>query len=307
MDEWFVHFEVNKNLVGTLRVPKDQVEKLQVSPIEISIDGKVVMSHFKNGGPEDNGRILIQMDTELPREFESLDIRVPEDLLDENQSLVGFLAFSGSEPTTLLIPPGGHKTFSSDRTALSTWQFFQLGGEHILTGYDHLLFLFCLLVSGGTLRHFAWVLTAFTLGHSLTLAASVLGYISLPSNIVEATIALSIVAAAALNFRSLEKSELRETQSSTSRVAMAGGFGLIHGLGFAVILNDIGIQGGQVLAPLIAFNLGIEASQLTIALCCYPFLIAAHRSKKRRLFVTTSSSIAILFGSFWFCERIGLI
>ena len=304
LDEWFVNFEVDQTLVGHLRVPFDQVERLKGTPIQVSVKGKEVAVRLEMQGTEESGRALIKLTADLPADVEELRIQVPQGLLDENQSLVGFLSFSGAHPTTLLIPPGGEKSFQTHKTKLSAWQFFKLGGQHIVIGYDHLLFLFCLLIPGGTLRHFALVLTAFTLGHSTTLAASVLGYLSVPSHLVEATIALSIVLAAAMNFRSLDTPDDEGQLSSKSRVLMAGGFGLVHGLGFAGILLDIGVRAGQVFAPLVGFNLGIEAGQMVIAACCYPFILAAHRSSKRRVFLITASCLAIAFGAIWFFERI---
>lgn len=137
--------------------------------------------------------------------------------------------------------------------------YFRLGVEHILLGVDHLLFVLALvmLVRGG--RRLVGAVTAFTAAHSLTLAASVLGYVRVPSPPVEAVIALSIV------FVAREIASRREGRPGlTERKPWiaAFGFGLLHGLGFAGALSEVGVPPGAVPAALLFFNLGVEAGQL---------------------------------------------
>ena len=133
-----------------------------------------------------------------------------------------------------------------------------LGVEHILSGYDHLLFVIGLLFLVGFQRQLVWTISAFTLAHSLTLASAALGWITLRSAPVEATIALSIVLVA---YEALNK---RQTLSRRLPALVAFGFGLVHGLGFAGVLQEIGLPQQHLLAALLAFNLGVEVGQLMV-------------------------------------------
>ena len=147
--------------------------------------------------------------------------------------------------------------------AQSGWEvartYFQLGVDHILSGLDHLLFVFALIL----LIHDRWMLvktiTAFTLAHSITLAGASLGYFSLPQKPVEATIALSI-AFVASELIKMRPGERRLSESYPWTVAFA--FGLLHGFGFAGALKEIGLPQSDVPLALLTFNLGVEAGQL---------------------------------------------
>lgn len=137
--------------------------------------------------------------------------------------------------------------------------YFLLGVDHILTGFDHLLFVLALIL----LIHDRWMLvktvTAFTIAHSITLAGATLGYISLPQKPVEATIALSIAFVA---------SELVKVRSGERRLSenypwiVAFVFGLLHGFGFAGALKEAGLPQTDISLALLTFNLGVEAGQL---------------------------------------------
>ncbi len=136
--------------------------------------------------------------------------------------------------------------------------YLRLGVEHILTGPDHLLFVVGLVLLAGTLRRVLGTVSAFTLGHSVTLSLAVLGVTAVPVRAVEVAIALSVLALAV---------ELaREAGSATAMRrhpwVMAFAFGLLHGLGFAGALRDAGLPAGEVPLALLAFNLGIELGQL---------------------------------------------
>lgn len=131
-----------------------------------------------------------------------------------------------------------------------------LGIEHILTGIDHLLFVISLLFLVGFERRLLWTITAFTAAHSLTLALSALGWLTLRSPPVEATIALSIVLVAG------EALHQRDTLSRRWPALVAFGFGLMHGLGFAGALKDIGLPDNHLPVALLTFNVGVELGQL---------------------------------------------
>jgi hydrogenase/urease accessory protein HupE len=131
-----------------------------------------------------------------------------------------------------------------------------LGVEHILTGIDHLLFVIGLLFLVGFNRRLLWTITAFTAAHSVTLASSALGWLALRPPPVEATIALSIVLVAA------EALHRRETLARRWPALVAFLFGLVHGLGFAGALKEIGLPDNHLLVALLTFNVGVEVGQL---------------------------------------------
>jgi hydrogenase/urease accessory protein HupE len=136
--------------------------------------------------------------------------------------------------------------------------YLGLGVEHILSGIDHLLFVLSLLLLVGFRRQLLWTVTAFTAAHSLTLACSALGWLSLRSPPVEASIALSIVLVAA------EALNPRPTLARRWPALVAFGFGLVHGLGFAGALKEIGLPQAHLLTALLTFNLGVELGQLGV-------------------------------------------
>ena len=137
--------------------------------------------------------------------------------------------------------------------------YFLLGVDHILTGFDHLLFVLALIL----LIHDRWMLvktiTAFTVAHSITLAGAALGYLSLPQQPVEASIALSI-AFVASELAKIQPGERRTSENYPWIVAFA--FGLLHGFGFAGALKEIGLPQTDIPMALLTFNLGVEAGQL---------------------------------------------
>jgi hydrogenase/urease accessory protein HupE len=140
---------------------------------------------------------------------------------------------------------------------LSTYS--QLGVEHILTGIDHLLFVLCFVLLVPDIRRLLLTVTAFTVAHSITLAAATLGIVRVPAAPVEATIALSIVFLASELLRDPAK---RSDVSQNYPWLIAFCFGLLHGLGFAGALAEIGLPYGEIPLALFAFNVGVEFGQL---------------------------------------------
>lgn len=134
--------------------------------------------------------------------------------------------------------------------------YLALGVEHILSGIDHLLFVAGLLFLVGFRRRLVWTITAFTAAHSLTLASAALGWLTLRPPPVEACIALSIVLVA------VEALRERDTLARRAPALVAFLFGLVHGLGFAGALKEIGLPDQHLAVALLTFNLGVEAGQL---------------------------------------------
>ena len=177
--------------------------------------------------------------------------------------------------------------------------FFLLGIRHILTGYDHLLFLFGLLIVSRNARSAALLITCFTAAHSLTLALSTFGLVNLQSRVVEPAIAASIVY---VGFENL----FRGTGRLQWRWVLTFAFGLIHGLGFASVLREMGIGNAKTAAvvPLLSFNLGVEAGQLCVAAIVLPIIWRLReRPSFLRVGVPAASAIVALAGSYWLVER----
>jgi hydrogenase/urease accessory protein HupE len=138
--------------------------------------------------------------------------------------------------------------------------YLALGFEHILEGFDHLLFVFALLVLIPSPRRLVGAITAFTVAHSITLALATLGVVSVPSPPVEAAIALSITL---LAVEILRRRASGEQLTEKYPWIIAFSFGLLHGLGFAGALSEIGLPQGDIPMALLAFNIGVEAGQLS--------------------------------------------
>jgi len=176
--------------------------------------------------------------------------------------------------------------------------FFKLGVEHILSGYDHLLFLFALLA----VTHSFWpalkIITFFTIAHSITLACAGLNIIELPSSIVEPVIALTIIYVALEN--------VVRGDHPKGRQWLTFGFGLIHGFGFASVLREMGISSGEtgILMPLLSFNLGIETGQITVAAIVLPLIWWINNNVliAEKLLKGCSLSVSLM-GAYWLLQR----
>jgi hydrogenase/urease accessory protein HupE len=137
--------------------------------------------------------------------------------------------------------------------------FLVLGIEHLLSGIDHVLFVVAVTLLVGWGRMLVWTLTLFTIGHSITLSLAALGYVHFPTFFVEALISLSVVVAAAELARPDSGGWFRRAPWLAT-----GAFGLLHGMGFAGALAEVGLPAGEIPTALAAFNLGIELGQLAV-------------------------------------------
>lgn len=191
------------------------------------------------------------------------------------------------------------RSLPASEASTSRISFFLFGVEHILTGYDHLLFLAALLLTCTTFGEAATIVTCFTIAHSITLALAALDLVRLPGEIVEPAIALSIVYVAVEN--------LVTTPSLRRRAAITGCFGLIHGLGFASALREIGLGSipGGVIWPLFKFNLGVESGQLLVASVILPLMFIVRRNEQYAGQLVRAGSILVaLTGGYWFVTRV---
>lgn len=205
-----------------------------------------------------------------------------------------------SERTSFTVPaiPDSFEIFTS---------YTMLGVTHILEGFDHLLFVFALLLLIRDRARLFWAVTAFTLAHSITLGAATLGWLRIPSPPVEAVIALSIVFLAyELTFGPQD----RGTVTRRFPWVISFTFGLIHGLGFAGALREIGLPETDIPMALFAFNIGVEAGQLLFIVCAlalfaialkiYPKIIR-HETDITRV----SGYVIGGWASYWVIERVG--
>ena len=178
--------------------------------------------------------------------------------------------------------------------------YLYLGVGHLFDGLDHILFIFGLLFCISGLVNIIKTITAFTIAHSITLGLSVFNIISLPQATVEALIALTIVYLAL----EISKSNLK----LKTPWMMAFGFGLLHGLGFASALMDIGIANNQMFLSLLFFNIGIELAQIVLIPIPLFFIYLSKRfDLSNHLKILTSYSIGGM-GFYWFIDRvIGMI
>lgn len=183
----------------------------------------------------------------------------------------------------------------------ATWNriygFFALGIEHILSGYDHILFLVSAILLSASLMTTARIITSFTIAHSITLVGAFIGLVSMPAGIVEPLIALTVAYVA---FENLFVSNLRR------RWIVTFFFGLIHGFGFVGALKQITVSKTELITSLISFNVGIEAGQLLIIAAIYPLIRYVGRSTWGPKIQQVTSLLIGVAGSVWFVTRVFL-
>ena len=177
--------------------------------------------------------------------------------------------------------------------------FFRLGVDHILTGYDHLLFLAALLLPGGRLLTLLEIITAFTLAHSITLALAVLGVVTMPERLIECVIAASIVWVAVEN--------VLLPRAPSRRFMISFLFGLVHGFGFASALTALDLPRRNLAVALLGFNVGVEAGQALVVGLLLPLLVwMRHRPWEPEVVRAASLAVAAI-GFAWLVERLLLV
>ena len=223
------------------------------------------------------------------------------------------LGLDGLTHSAVLAPDSGAQRFvTTEVSRLRQFrQYLVEGVWHIWIGFDHILFLLALLLpsvllhAGGrwhgvarlreALVQVLWVVTSFTLAHSITLSLAALGLVSLPSRLVESAIALSVLLAAANNLWPLVEHR---------RWVVAFGFGLIHGFGFASVLAELGLPQETLVLSLVGFNLGVEVGQLAIVALFLPLAFALrHSALYRRGVFVGGSLLTMAVALVWLVER----
>lgn len=215
----------------------------------------------------------------------------------DGKALIEKMLSKGDDQTRLQIA-GAADADTPQSVFAAFGDFFKLGIEHILTGYDHLLFLFALLA----VTHSFWpalkIITFFTIAHSITLACAGLNVISLPGSFVEPFIAATIIYVGIEN--------IIRGDHPKGRHWLTFGFGLIHGFGFAGVLQEMDISSGDtgILLPLLSFNLGIETGQIAVASIVLPMIWwLNNRVETSEKFLRGGSVAVSLMGAFWLVER----
>ena len=223
------------------------------------------------------------------------------------------LTSDGTTTSAVLRPDAGPQVIEPDASLWTTFlRFCQEGIHHLLTGYDHIVFLLCLLLPAclivrdghwqatASLRQSLWqttaVVTAFTVAHSITLALAALQVVNVPSQWVESAIAASIVVAALHTIW---------PRVIHSRALLAGGFGLIHGFGFAGVLQGLPLTTGPRLSALAGFNVGVELGQLGVVLLAFPVLWALRNSALYKRILLPLLAVLIAFvAMLWLLQRV---
>ncbi|MFN0039515.1 MAG: HupE/UreJ family protein [Burkholderiales bacterium] len=247
----------------------------------------------------DNIKLLGVVDYRCPAPIRTLRIRdnMPEVLGESHHSLALILWDGGSQQFAF----GGDAREtrvdlgSKANAPKGAGSYFPLGIEHILLGYDHLLFLLMLILRGGNLIQLLKIITGFTVAHSITLALAAMDLVVLPGTLVEAVIALSIAYVAAEN--------LFPKYAASRRWAVSFAFGLMHGFGFSSVLREIGLPKENLLLSLLNFNLGVEAGQAAVVLLLIPILLKLRKTTWEPRVVLVLSGIVMFVGLGLFVDR----
>jgi len=289
---------------------QSQLEIAVARELLIAADGKVVKESSIHSRLDENNNVEVLLNFDAVG-FSSLEIQskiiasLPlghrQYLQVQNsrgENIFERLLSAAADRATLEMPDA-HSSVSALEAVSSFTNFLCLGVKHILTGYDHLLFLFGLLLVARGFFSSLGIITSFTIAHSITLAVATPHLVQIPSRIVEPLIAASIVFVGAENL-------LRGDIPKARRIVPFG-FGLIHGFGFASALREAGIGSGTggIVLPLFSFNLGVELGQIMVAAIALPII---WKLRENPLFIArwapACSATVVLLGSFWFVQRV---
>jgi hypothetical protein len=302
---------------GELKHARAAIDALVIEQLSVATDDghcPMIPDDLMVDQHSDGGYAVLIFTLRCTKPLRSLDIdyRLLSDIDAGHRGLLHLSTPIGSQSAVLVPGAAQHFDLQSPSPLRNFAQYAHEGVWHIWTGYDHLLFLVALLlpavlrrvrhewVAAVSLRAATWrvasVVTAFTLAHSITLTLAALHVVSLPSRLVESSIALSVVLAALNNIRPMV----------TERTwAFAFGFGLLHGFGFAGALADLGLPRSGLALCLFAFNVVVELGQLAVLAAVLPlaFALRTMRFYRRNLLYGGSALIALL-AAIWMTERL---
>lgn len=294
---------------------QDQVSAAAGGTIDLVLDGRRLSPSATSVWTDESGGVHARMTCERPQGSQ-LVVRsvIVRRLPRGHRELLTIRVQDGTVRAERMLDAGFNEV-ATDMTMFrpegsSFSRLFRLGVQHILTGYDHLLFLAGVLVVLRRWRDVIQTVTAFTVAHSITLGLATTGLLVIPGRIVEPLIAASIVFVGIENLVMTDGARVfrRWRAVPASRWKLTFAFGLVHGLGFATVLRDLGVgtsaDGGLVL-PLASFNAGVEAGQMVVASLLVPlFWWLGAQSTRRVRFAAAWSVLVIMMGSYWFVARI---
>ena len=305
-DDMDLLHQLDTNLDDVVGAPeieaaRDRLAGYVAKHVAVTRDGARVPLAVTAVGPwaDSQGQPYVELTLRgaVPAPARPLDLQVTllRDLYSDHRVLAEAATKAGSRQ---FVFQGGN-TWRVEPGAPSRWatarEFVKLGVEHIVTGYDHVLFLLALLLVAESLRHVVAIVTSFTLAHSVTLALATLGLVEPSGRVVEAVIALSIA------YVGVENILARRVRH---RWLLTFAFGLVHGFGFAGILREMNLERSGLVLSLLSFNLGVELGQVAIVALLWPLLKALHRSARRPQVVRYASAAIALCGLAWFVERV---
>lgn len=282
--------------VDDIRLPRDSIVVLQAAhSSDIETISWYWASHY--------GAIILRIDspTESALSINPITIDSSVDPVSEGDLVTSTAPSSAA----LYVAPGDiSQPIQINRGSVSArgsrfTDYVLIGFEHIIPkGLDHILFVIGLFLLAPQFKHIAWQVSMFTVAHTLTLALGITGQLVLPAHFVEPLIALSITVVCVEN--------LFGDRFRVRRLLIVFAFGLLHGLGFAGVLSDIGLPKGQFVSSLLAFNVGVELGQLAVVLVCFALVgwWFGHKSWYRAVITIPASLIVGAVGLFWFLQRV---
>jgi len=294
--------ELKQDIQQNWNLFQDQItinglEGSSLSLVDLMIDQDVNPEYprdtnLKTEAPLTQNEITIQFATELG----PVVIRQFEDISKENMIFSTYL--QPGEISAELSP------LSQATISQTIIEYVILGMEHIVPkGLDHILFIFGVFFFAVKLKPLLWQVTMFTLAHSLTLILASLKLVFIPASIIEPLIALSIGYVAFENI--FQRQGKFHSRSNAIRYAVIFFFGLIHGLGFAFVLEDIGLPTGQLILSLLSFNIGVEIAQIGLVVLAYLLMFYPSKQLWYRKAIQIPCSLVIgLIGIYWFFERV---
>lgn len=303
---------------GELKAKQSEITAHALSRLNITADGQpcdLEVTDLLVNQHSDGSYAVLVLQIGAPGEASEIEINYSL-LFDVDPTHRGLVLYSNGPLTSTLVLSPTEPTQSVHANEAGLWQSFQdyviEGVWHIWIGFDHILFLLSLLLTAVLIQQGRqWqpidsfptagksvlqIVTMFTLAHSITLWLAVMEYVTLPSQFVEATIAFSIIVTALNNIYPI---------LPLSNWAIAFGFGLVHGFGFANVLLDLGLSSTTLALSLLGFNVGVELGQLAIVAVFLPLAYVLRKTTFYRWFVLKiGSAIIAIIASLWMFERI---
>ncbi len=292
------YFVRGAEVVATFDVARREADGARFAEgVRVTADGAACAGTVRSQRPSDNDGLEIEAVYRCPAAPATLQIHLALSTLAPGHRHLGRVLTDTS--SAAFVADAGAPSFTTtlgEQTELGFGALFALGVEHILTGFDHLVFLLGLVLVGGTWRALLGVVTAFTLAHSITLGLAATGVYAPDPRWIEPAIALSIAYVGVENFF---------VRDVARRWRITFAFGLLHGFGFGGALAEIGLAQGDALRTLLAFNLGVEAGQVAVLAAVLPLLALARRRPWFAPWGVAAVSAAVtLAGVAWFIERV---